>query len=175
MNTSCTRKEITMWTRKLIIVAVVGIVSCMFVSDALGRPDGRRSSGGSGGVSVGRQGVKVSIGSSRGVVSFGQRRGKAFVSIGHRRRHIIGPRRSRRVVVRSPRRRQVFFDSYSSVVAAPSPRVIAPITVTVWISNRNGSKTPVTLRQEGPNYVGPSGEYYLGMPTEEQLIMMYGS
>ena len=47
-------------------------------------------------------------------------------------------------------------------------------TVVVNISNANGSYTPVTLRQEGGFYVGPRGERYLRMPTEEQLAQVYG-
>ncbi len=47
-------------------------------------------------------------------------------------------------------------------------------TVVVNISNPNGSYTPVTLRQEGGFYVGPRGERYLRMPTEEQLSQVYG-
>ncbi len=46
---------------------------------------------------------------------------------------------------------------------------------TVWISNSNGSKTPVQLRMtEGGQYIGPRGEYYSSMPTEEQLRSVYG-
>ncbi len=46
---------------------------------------------------------------------------------------------------------------------------------TVWVTNSNGSKTPVMLRQtEGGQYIGPRGEYYESMPTEEQLAKIYG-
>ena len=46
---------------------------------------------------------------------------------------------------------------------------------TVWIQNSNGSKTPVQLRMtEGGQYIGPRGEYYSAMPTEEQLRKVYG-
>jgi len=46
---------------------------------------------------------------------------------------------------------------------------------TVWIENSNGSRTPVQLRQtEGGQYIGPRGEYYSIMPTEEQLRKVYG-
>ena len=46
--------------------------------------------------------------------------------------------------------------------------------VTVWITNTNGSQTPIRLRKEGPGFVGPRGEYYPSMPTEGQLQKMYG-
>ena len=46
---------------------------------------------------------------------------------------------------------------------------------TVWITNSNGSKTPVLLRKaEGGQYIGPRGEYYTTMPSEDQLRRVYG-
>ena len=47
-------------------------------------------------------------------------------------------------------------------------------TVTVWITNTNGSKIPVKLRKDGPNFIGPRGEVYQSMPSEESLKMVYG-
>ena len=47
--------------------------------------------------------------------------------------------------------------------------------VTVWIQNSNGSRTPVLLRATtGGQYIGPRGEYYAGLPTEDQLRPVYG-
>ena len=46
--------------------------------------------------------------------------------------------------------------------------------VVINVSNANGSYTPVTLRQEGGTYIGPRGEHYMQMPTEEQLRQVYG-
>ncbi len=46
--------------------------------------------------------------------------------------------------------------------------------VTVWITNSNGSQTPVKLTKDGPGYIGPRGERYASMPTEEQLKQVYG-
>jgi len=46
--------------------------------------------------------------------------------------------------------------------------------VTVWITNSNGSKIPVKLRRSGPNFIGPRGETYQTMPTEDQLRPIYG-
>lgn len=45
---------------------------------------------------------------------------------------------------------------------------------TIWITNSNGSKVPVRLRKEGPSYIGPRGEHYSSLPTEEQLRSVYG-
>jgi len=47
-------------------------------------------------------------------------------------------------------------------------------TVTVWITNTNGSKVSVKLTKSGPNFLGPRGELYTSMPTEDQLRPVYG-
>jgi hypothetical protein len=46
--------------------------------------------------------------------------------------------------------------------------------ITIWITNSNGSKVPVRLTRNGPNYIGPRGEIYNSLPSEEQLRMVYG-
>ena len=45
---------------------------------------------------------------------------------------------------------------------------------TIWITNTNGSKVPVKLRKDGPNFIGPRGEIYQTKPTEDQLKTVYG-
>jgi outer membrane murein-binding lipoprotein Lpp len=45
---------------------------------------------------------------------------------------------------------------------------------TIWITNSNGSKTSVVLRQEGNYWYGPKGERYETKPTEQQLKEVYG-
>ncbi|MBA7682535.1 hypothetical protein ES703_90885 [subsurface metagenome] len=47
-------------------------------------------------------------------------------------------------------------------------------TVTVNITNSNGSVSQVLLRKQGVGYVGPRGEYYNHLPTEEELKPIYG-
>lgn len=48
-------------------------------------------------------------------------------------------------------------------------------TTTLWITNSNGSKTPVKLtRTASGGYIGPRGEIYDTLPTEEQLKEVYG-
>lgn len=48
-------------------------------------------------------------------------------------------------------------------------------TITVWLTNPNGSQTPVKLtRNADGSYTGPKGERYQTMPTEEQLKPVYG-
>lgn len=46
--------------------------------------------------------------------------------------------------------------------------------VTVNVTNSNGSIIQVRLQKQGVGYVGPRGEYYPKMPTEEQLRPVYG-
>jgi len=47
-------------------------------------------------------------------------------------------------------------------------------TVTVNITNSNGSVSQVLLRKQGVGYVGPRGEYYNHLPTGEELKPIYG-
>ena len=46
--------------------------------------------------------------------------------------------------------------------------------VVIEIQNDNGSVTPVKLKKKGSIYIGPKGERYDGLPTEEQLKPIYG-
>jgi uncharacterized protein YcfJ len=46
-------------------------------------------------------------------------------------------------------------------------------SVTVNVTNSNGSITPVTLMRSGTGFVGPRGEFYGAMPSESQL-KVYG-
>jgi hypothetical protein len=47
-------------------------------------------------------------------------------------------------------------------------------TVMVKVTNSNGSVIQVPLRKQGVGYVGPRGEYYDKLPTEDQLRPVYG-
>jgi len=47
-------------------------------------------------------------------------------------------------------------------------------TVTVNITNSNGSISPITLQRQGTGYVGSRGEFYPSLPTEAQLKTVYG-
>ena len=47
-------------------------------------------------------------------------------------------------------------------------------TVLINVKNTNGSVTPVTLTRQGNFYVGPRGEQYIALPTEDQLRPVYG-
>jgi hypothetical protein len=60
------------------------------------------------------------------------------------------------------------------VVIQQAPPVVADSAITVWITNSNGSRTSVQLTRHGRWYVGPRGEYYDRIPTNEQLRVAYG-
>jgi len=47
-------------------------------------------------------------------------------------------------------------------------------TVTVNITNSNGSVSPVKLTKQGIGYVGPRGEFYDHLPTSDELKPVYG-
>ena len=47
-------------------------------------------------------------------------------------------------------------------------------TVMVNVTNSNGSVIQVPLKKQGVGYVGPRGEYYDNLPTEDQLKPIYG-
>ncbi len=47
-------------------------------------------------------------------------------------------------------------------------------TVIVNVQNSNGSLTPVRLVRQGNVWVGPRGETYTTLPTEDQLRPVYG-
>jgi len=85
------------------------------------------------------------------------------------------PHHGRTTVICAPPARCV---ESTVVVVQPSPAPVivqAPATETVWIQNSNGSRTPIELRRtDGGMYVGPKGEYYLGLPANEQLRQIYG-
>jgi len=59
------------------------------------------------------------------------------------------------------------------IVQSPAP-VIEDGVVDVWITNSNGSRTSVRLTRQGTWCVGPRGECYPTMPTNEQLRVIYG-
>ena len=62
-------------------------------------------------------------------------------------------------------------DTFNAKIGAVSEQASTTI---VNVKNSNGSYTPVVIRKVGAQYVGPKGEYYNAMPTEEQLKGPYG-
>jgi hypothetical protein len=60
--------------------------------------------------------------------------------------------------------------------AAPRPPVVGGVreTYTIQIHNDNGSITPVEIRKDGNSFIGPTGERYEKLPSEEQLKPFYG-
>ena len=76
-------------------------------------------------------------------------------------------------VVHPPIERRVVIEP-APTVTVKAPPVVESSTISVWITNSNGSRTSVRLTRQGPWYIGPRGEYYTEMPTNEQLRVAYG-
>jgi hypothetical protein len=47
-------------------------------------------------------------------------------------------------------------------------------TIMVKVTNSNGSIIQVPVKRQGVGYVGPRGEYYDNLPTQDQLRPVYG-
>ncbi len=78
------------------------------------------------------------------------------------------------VAVRRPCTNHIAINLVPKVVVTRPEIVVEPTTITVWITNSNGSQTSVNLRRSGPGFVGPRNEWYPSMPTNEQLRIVYG-
>ncbi len=78
------------------------------------------------------------------------------------------------VVVWPPVVREVVIPHEPTVIVRSPAPVIKDGAVDVWITNSNGSRTPVRLTRQGAWYIGPRGEWYPTMPTNEQLRVIYG-
>ena len=87
-------------------------------------------------------------------------------------------------VCAEPPRREVVYTTTTYVAPPPVIREVQVVhqavsvpdaRVTIWVRNSNGSQTPVELRRaSGGRYIGPRGEYYDGLPGNEQLRELYG-
>jgi len=76
--------------------------------------------------------------------------------------------------VPGPITRQIVINPLPRItVSVPTVRV-APTRLTLWVTNSNGSRISVELTKDGPWYVGPRGECYSSIPTNEQLRVVYG-
>ena len=64
-------------------------------------------------------------------------------------------------------------DKKASVAERDAIRADQNSTI-VWITNSNGSQVPVRLANNGPAYIGPRGELYSRLPTQDQLRPVYG-
>ena len=96
------------------------------------------------------------------------------VSPFHRKVIVVGRSHPRFIRI-CPPRPNVVISSPPIVVEHSIPAPVQQSNkVTVWFTNTNGSKSSVELTRSGPGYIGPRGEYYKTMPTDEQLRMVYG-
>jgi hypothetical protein len=100
---------------------------------------------------------------------------KVIVTGHHHNRFVrIWPRCHNVVVARHPHVRHIVANPRPTVVVRSHPKVVEHMSIIVWITNSNGSKTSVKLRKSGPGYLGPRGEWYPSMPTNNQLRVVYG-
>lgn len=92
-----------------------------------------------------------------------------------RRRFIpLGHPFPRTVIVPGPITRHVVINPLPTItVSVPTLRV-APTRLMIWVTNSNGSRISVELTKNGPWYVGPRGECYTSIPSNEQLRVVYG-
>lgn len=165
------------------LVALVGLVLAASAQAKTVPGRGRSGIGGrQGSVSRGRSSISSRHGSiSRGHSSVGRSRGRlsgSHISIGSRRSGISfrlgfgGSGLHYRTSI-IPRLGHV----YRRPVILPRTRTVIvrnPIVITVWITNANGSQSPVALTQDGPWYIGPRGERYFGLPSAQRLRVVYG-
>jgi hypothetical protein len=78
------------------------------------------------------------------------------------------------VVVERPCVRHIAVNLSPTITVTRPKCTVEQTEATVWITNSNGSRTSVKLKKSGPGYLGPRGEWYPNMPTNEQLRMVYG-
>ena len=85
----------------------------------------------------------------------------------HSSRVILAPR----VIVP---RRHVHVRRPAPVYRPAVRQCVSPVTVTIWVTNSNGSQQPIVLTKTGRGYRGPRGEYYTIFPSNRQLRAAYG-
>ena len=101
--------------------------------------------------------------------------GKVVVTGPHRHRFVrIWPHCRSVFVAGHPHAKHIVVHPRPTVVVSAPARVVEDTSVTVWITNSNGSRTAVKLRRSGPGFIGPRGEWYPSMPTNKQLRVVYG-
>lgn len=119
---------------------------------------------------------KVVVSSRAGVGRWiGPRQGRSVVvSPRHRRFVRIDPPCAPAVVVRRPAPKPIVIEPAPAIVVTVPTVRVQPVKLTLWVTNSNGSRISVELVKDGPWYVGPRGECYTNIPTNEQLRVVYG-
>lgn len=159
-------KEHKMFSKKIILISIVGTVLFTCLGQALGGTLVIRSST--------SRGYRVARPIMPRVYNHPIHKKHAFIHPHHRTFVKRRPHPHKVVVVRRPWRRQIAVNLVPTVTVRTREIAVEHTTVTVWITNSNGSQMSVSLQKSGPGFVGPRGEYYPNMPTEEQLRMVYG-
>lgn len=154
-----------MFSRKIILISIVGIVLLSCFGQALGGTFIIRSS-----TSFGHRIARPIM---PGVYRRPFYKNNVFNHI-HHRTFLKRRPDHHDVVIRRPSTRQIAINLVPTVTVTRPKIVVEPTTVTVWITNSNGSRTSVSLRRSRHGFVGPGNEWYPNMPTEKQLRIVYG-
>ncbi len=154
-----------MFSKKIILVSIVGTVLLACFGQAFGGTLVIRSST--------SRGHRIARPIMPRVYNHPFHKKHAFVRP-HHRTFVKRRPHSHNVVVRRPRRRQIAVNLVPTVTIRTREIGVEQTTVTVWITNSNGSQTSVSLHRSGPGFEGPRGEYYPNLPTGEQLRIVYG-
>ncbi len=155
-----------MFSKKIILISIVGTVLLACAGQALGGTLVIRSST--------SRGHRIARPIMPRVYNHPFHKKRIFIHPHHRTFVKRRPHPHKVVVVRRPRRRQIAVNLVPTVTVTTREIAVEQTTVTVWITNSNGSQRSVSLQKNGPGFVGPRGEYYTNMPTEKQLRMVYG-
>lgn len=155
----------TMFSRKIILISIVGTVLLACFGQALGGTFILRSS-----TSFGHRIARPIM---PGVYRRPFYKKHVFHHI-HHRTFLKRRPHHHNVVIRRPSTRRIAINLVPTVTVTRPEIVVEPTTVTVWITNSNGSRTSVNLRRSGPGFIGPRNEWYPNMPTENQLRIVYG-
>jgi hypothetical protein len=154
-----------MFSKKIILISIVGT----FLLACFGQA--------SGGTCILRSSTSIGYHIARPITPIVYHRPfykkHAFHHI-HQRTFLKRRPRHHYVVVRRPCTRHIAVNLVPKVVVTRPEIVVEPTTITVWITNSNGSQTSVNLRRSGPGFAGPRNEWYPNMPTNEQLRIVYG-
>ena len=105
----------------------------------------------------------------------GPRHGRTVYTSPWRRRFIrLGTPCPGNIVVHGPVTKHVVVSPLPTISVSTPRVVVEPTVITVWVTNSNGSRITVKLTRDGSWYVGPRGEWYTSLPTNEQLRVAYG-
>lgn len=154
-----------MFNKKIILISIVGIVLLACLGQA------------SGGTFILRSSTSIGHRIAQPIMPVAYHRPfykKNIFHHAHQRTFLKRRPPHYNVAVRLPCTNHIAINLVPKVVVTRPEILVESTTITVWITNSNGSQTSVNLRRSGPGFLGPRNEWYPSMPTEEQLRIVYG-